>query len=72
MFSEYWSPKIVGEANDLQIKQVKFKGELKWHKHDNQDELFQVVNGDLLIRLRDKGINLIVDEILSSYFPIFF
>jgi len=35
LFSEYWSPKIVGELNGQQVKLAKFKGEFVWHKHDN-------------------------------------
>lgn len=57
-FSDYWSPKIVGELNDSYIKLAKFKGEFTWHKHDNEDELFYVVKGKLLIKLRDKDIYL--------------
>jgi hypothetical protein len=42
LFSEYWSPKIVGELNGQQVKLVKFQGEFVWHKHDEEDELFFV------------------------------
>ncbi|WP_231861900.1 cupin domain-containing protein [Legionella hackeliae] len=58
LFHDYWSPKIVGELNDAHIKLAKFKGEFVWHKHDNEDELFLVVKGQLLIKLRDKDIHL--------------
>ena len=58
LFSEYWSPRIVGEMNDSHIKVAKFKGEFVWHKHDHEDELFFVVKGNLKIRLRDKVIEL--------------
>jgi hypothetical protein len=40
LFSEHWSPKIVGELNGQQVKLVKFQGEFVWHKHDGEDELF--------------------------------
>src|SRR6266581_4811857 len=53
LFSDYWSPKIAGELNDSYIKLVKMKGEFVWHHHENEDELFLVVKGRLLIRLRD-------------------
>ncbi len=59
-FSDYWSPKIVGDVNDAQIKLVKIKGEFTWHHHDHEDELFLVVKGRLLMQLRDR--NIIVDE----------
>ncbi len=54
LFNDYWKPKIVGELNDSYIKLVKLKGEFVWHKHDNEDELFFVVKGKLLIKLRDR------------------
>ncbi len=53
LFQEYWQPKIVGELNESYFKVVKLKGEFVWHKHDNEDELFWVVKGRLVIRLRD-------------------
>jgi len=40
LFSEHWSPKIVGELNGQHVKLVKFKGEFVWHKHDHEDEFF--------------------------------
>src|SRR5437762_576375 len=58
LFSEYWNPKVVGEVNDSHVKLVKVKGEFVWHRHDNEDELFLVVKGNLLIRLRDQDIRL--------------
>ncbi|HXW17899.1 MAG TPA: cupin domain-containing protein [Candidatus Acidoferrales bacterium] len=51
---EYWSPKIIGELNDTYVKAVKFKGEFVWHHHDNEDELFWVVQGRLRMRFRDR------------------
>ncbi len=50
---EYWSPRVVGRVNDQYIKVAKLKGQLAWHKHDNEDELFQVVKGRLVIQLED-------------------
>src|SRR5439155_870999 len=58
LFNEYWSPQIVGELNDSHVKLAKFKGEFVWHKHDHEDELFFIVKGKLLIKLRDQDINL--------------
>jgi mannose-6-phosphate isomerase-like protein (cupin superfamily) len=54
LFSDYWSPKIVGELNGQQIKIVKLKGEFMWHHHEKEDELFLVVQGCLRLRLRDR------------------
>ncbi|HET7418808.1 MAG TPA: cupin domain-containing protein [Candidatus Dormibacteraeota bacterium] len=58
LFDEYWSPKIIGEVNDLYIKAVKFKGEFVWHDHETEDELFYVVKGHFRIKLRDGEIEL--------------
>ena len=52
-FTEAWSPKIVGEVNDMQVKVVELRGEFVWHHHDAEDELFLVVAGRLRMRLRD-------------------
>jgi len=62
MFNDYWSPKIVGEINDSYVKLVKFKGEFVWHHHETEDELFLVVKGSLLIKLRDQDIFLEAGE----------
>jgi mannose-6-phosphate isomerase-like protein (cupin superfamily) len=58
LFQEYWSPKVVGELNDNYLKVVKLNGEFVWHKHDDDDELFLVLQGRLVIRLRDQDITL--------------
>jgi len=55
-FQDYWSPKVVGEINDSYVKLVKLKGEFVWHQHETEDELFLVVKGRLLIKLRDQDI----------------
>ncbi len=47
LFSDYFSPKIVGELNDFHVKLVKLQGEFVWHHHDVEDELFFVVKGAL-------------------------
>lgn len=58
LFSDHWSPKIVGELNDSHVKLVKLKGEFIWHQHEAEDELFLVIKGQLLIKLRDQDIHL--------------
>ena len=64
LFSEYWSPKIVGELNGQHIKLVKLKGEFVWHKHDDEDEMFLVIEGVLKMELRDKTIEIHKNEFL--------
>lgn len=64
LFSEYWSPKIVGELNGQHVKLAKLKGEFVWHKHDNEDEMFLVIEGVLKIEFRDKTIVINKNEFL--------
>jgi len=56
LFEEYWSPKIIGEVNESYVKVAKLKGEFLWHIHENEDEMFYVLRGLLIIRFRDKDI----------------
>lgn len=51
--TEHWSPRIIGQVNDQYVKVAKVKGELVWHKHDHEDELFLVVYGKIVIRLEE-------------------
>lgn len=55
-FSDYFNPRIVGELNGQHIKLVKFKGEFVWHHHDEEDEMFLVINGSFTMELRDKNV----------------
>ena len=48
--TDHWSPKVVGRVNDQYVKVAKLLGEIAWHKHDEEDELFQVVRGRLRIQ----------------------
>ena len=56
--NDYWNPKIAGKLNGQLIKLVKFKGEFVWHKHDNEDEMFLVLNGEFKMELRDKTLTI--------------
>jgi len=53
-FSDHWNPRIVGELNGQHVKLVKFQGEFVWHKHDDEDEMFLVVQGSFRMELRDQ------------------
>ncbi len=57
-FNEYWTPKIVGELNNQFVKIAKFKGEFVMHQHEQEDELFFVIDGKLFIELTDKTLEL--------------
>ena len=54
--SAYWHPKIASELNDNYVKLAKLKGEFVWHQHEREDEMFLVVKGRLLIKLRDRDL----------------
>jgi mannose-6-phosphate isomerase-like protein (cupin superfamily) len=56
LFDECWSPKIVGDVNEFHVKLAKIQGEFVWHHHDEEDELFLVVKGRLLMKLRDRDL----------------
>ncbi|NHA67333.1 cupin domain-containing protein [Phycicoccus flavus] len=53
---EHWSPKTVAMLNDYEVKVVKVRGDFVWHTHDDTDELFLVLAGELTIRLRDRDV----------------
>ena len=56
LFTDHYSPKIVGEVNDAYVKLVKLQGEFMWHHHDHEDELFLVVKGALRMKVREHGV----------------
>jgi mannose-6-phosphate isomerase-like protein (cupin superfamily) len=58
LFSEHWTPKVVAQLNDYEIKLVRIKGEFVWHTHEDTDELFLVIDGVLTIQLRDGDVTL--------------
>jgi len=64
LIDEYWSPRIAGELNDSYVKLAKLKGEFIWHHHENEDELFLVVQGELVIELRDQKAKLVEGEFI--------
>ncbi|NWF68625.1 MAG: cupin domain-containing protein [Chloroflexi bacterium] len=64
LFSEHWSPKIVGQVQDMHVKLVKLQGEFVWHHHEHEDEMFFVVAGRLLIKFHDGDIWLEAGEFL--------
>ena len=55
LFSDLYSPKIVGELNDFHVKLAKLHGPFVWHHHDVEDELFLVVKGALRMGVRENG-----------------
>ena len=57
-FSDHWSPKIIAQMNGYHFKLVKFQGDFIWHNHDDTDEVFIVLDGDMSIEFRDGKVEL--------------
>ena len=64
LISDYWHPGIVGELNGQEVKLVKFKGEFVWHKHENEDELFLVIEGSFRMEFHERNVELSKGEFL--------
>lgn len=64
LFNDHWSPKIVGELNGQQVKLAKLKGEFVWHSHADEDELFFVVKGTLVMKFRDREVEVNPGELI--------
>ena len=62
LFTKEWTPKIIAESNGQLVKIAKGSGELVWHHHESEDELFIVFKGTLTLQLRDKNIVLNAGE----------
>jgi mannose-6-phosphate isomerase-like protein (cupin superfamily) len=58
LFDALWTPKIVAEVNDTHVKLAKVQGDLVWHSHADEDELFLVIRGRLTLELRDGAVTL--------------
>jgi len=52
--TDHWSPRLVAQVNDTDVKLVKVQGEFIWHHHEHEDELFLVIKGRLLMQFRDR------------------
>lgn len=58
LFSDHWAPKVIARMNDYHLKLVKLQGRFVWHKHDETDEVFIVIDGSLVIEFRDGSVTL--------------
>jgi mannose-6-phosphate isomerase-like protein (cupin superfamily) len=63
-FSEHWAPKIVARYNDNEVRLVKTDGEFVWHKHDETDELFLILEGEFDMDFRDRTVTVRPGELL--------
>lgn len=62
-FSDYWTPRVIAELNDYQLKLAKIQGEFVWHKHEDTDEMFFVLAGEMSLDFRDSSVDLHQGEI---------
>jgi len=62
-FSDHWSPRVIAEMNDYQLKLAKIKGEFIWHTHQDTDEVFFVLEGEMSIEFRDGSVQICEGEI---------
>jgi mannose-6-phosphate isomerase-like protein (cupin superfamily) len=58
LVKEQWDPKIIAQLNDYHLKIAKIQGEFVWHSHPETDEVFLVIDGSLIIHLRDGDLHL--------------
>ncbi|MGH8222481.1 MAG: cupin domain-containing protein [Woeseiaceae bacterium] len=63
-FSERWSPKVIARLNDYELKLVKLQGEFVWHRHDDTDEMFLCLHGEMDIAFRDGTVHLGEGEVI--------
>ncbi len=63
-FSKRWSPRVIAEMNDYQFKLVKIKDDFVWHKHEDTDEVFIVIEGKMSIEFKDNVVNLSEGEMI--------
>ena len=61
-FDERWAPRVIAEMNDYQFKLVKLEGEFVWHAHEDTDEVFLVLGGEMEITFRDGAVTLRAGE----------
>jgi len=64
LFHDHWHPRIIGELNGQQVKIAKVQGDFIWHSHENEDELFFIVEGKLWLDFRDKTVELNPGEMI--------
>jgi mannose-6-phosphate isomerase-like protein (cupin superfamily) len=63
-FSDHWAPRIVARYNDHEVRLVKVEGEFIWHQHDETDELFLILHGELDMEFRDRSVTLTAGEMI--------
>lgn len=61
---DHWHPHRIGMVDDMQVLLARIKGEFVWHSHDDEDELFQVISGTLLMQFKDKTVTVEPGELI--------
>ena len=61
-FCDHWAPKIIARMNSYHFKVVKFEGDFVWHRHEDTDEVFIVLHGEMSIVFRDGSVVLKAGE----------
>ena len=62
--NDLWNPRIIAELNGQHVKIVKVKGEFVWHDHKDEDELFYILKGTMIMEFRDKKVELNEGEMI--------
>lgn len=62
-FSQPWSPRVIAEMNDYQLKLARIEGEFVWHSHADTDEVFIVIEGSMVIEFREGEVKLETGEL---------
>ncbi len=63
-FDERWAPRLAAHYNGNEVRLAKVEGEFHWHKHDDTDELFLVIKGELDMEFRDRTESLSSGELI--------
>lgn len=63
-FQDHWNPRIIAALNGQEVRIAKIKGDFVWHSHENEDELFYVLHGELTMEFRDKIVTLQPGEMI--------
>jgi mannose-6-phosphate isomerase-like protein (cupin superfamily) len=58
LIDRHWSPRVIAEMNDIQFKLVKLEGDFVWHQHEHTDEVFLVVQGQMVVGFRDHEVTI--------------
>jgi mannose-6-phosphate isomerase-like protein (cupin superfamily) len=64
LFSDTWSPKVIGELNGQHVKLARIEGDFEWHHHEREDELFLVIEGSMVMQYRDREVVLQPGELV--------